>query len=153
MVSLIAFSMSLTPLYLVRIIAEAFVFTMEVNNREKGSRAVEIISSTTPWFSLQEKLAELFNIYPSSLHAQYRFSTDTKGSLPLDLNTQLHFNTMITLLRPLIVPPRLQSGKRSTWKMRQVTVQVFNKDDVPLSAESRGSKVSCIRHQTGMSAD
>ena len=128
------------------------MFTIEVNNREKGSRAVEIVSSTMPWFSLQEKLAELFNIYPASLRAQYRFSTDPKGSLPLDLNTQLHFNTMITLLRPLIVPPRLQSGKRSTRKMKPVAVQVYNKDDVPLPAESRSSsKVSCI-HQR-MNAD
>ena len=133
----------LTHVYLIRMVPEAFAFTMEINNRQKGSRSVEIVSSTMPWFSMHEKLAELFGIYPALLHAQYRFSTDPKGSLPLDLTTQSHFETMIALLRPLIVPPRLQSGKRSNRKMKPVTVQVFNRDDEPLSAESRGgSKVS-----------
>ena len=100
------------------------------------------MTSTIPWLTLQQKLAELFNLYPSSLHAQYRFSTDAKGSLPLDLTTRLHFDMMITLLQPLIIPPHLQSGKCSTWKMKPVMVQVFNKDDEPLSTESRGgSKV------------
>ena len=126
-------------------VAEAFAFTIEVNNVQKGSRVVEVIMSTTPWFSLQQKLAELFNIYPSSLHAQYRLSTDAKSSLPVDLITQLHFDTMITLLRPLIVLPCLQSGKHSTQKMKPVTVQVFKKDDRPPSADSHSSgKVSCI---------
>jgi hypothetical protein len=135
-------------------ISEVFAFTMEVNNRQKGSRSVEIVSSTTLWCSMHEKLAELFNIYPSLLRAQYRFSSDPKGSLPLDLTTQQHFDTMIALLRPLVVPPRLQSGKRSTRKMKPVTVQVFNKDDEPLSqVESRGSgKVSHV-HQVQTRTD
>lgn len=96
---------------------------------------------------MHEKLAELFNIYPSLLRAQYRFSSDPKSSLPLDLTTRQHYDTMIALLRPLIVPPRLQNGKRSNRKMKAVTVQVFNKDDEPLSVESRGGggKVSHIQ--------
>lgn len=36
---------------------------------------------------------------------------------------------MITLLRPLIIPPLLSSGQRSTCKMKPVSVQIFNKDD------------------------
>jgi hypothetical protein len=119
------------------------MFTMEVNNKLKGSRMVEIIASTTPWFLFQEKLAELFNVYPGLLHAQYRFSTDPKCSLPLDLTMQVHYEMLITLLRPLVVPQRLRSGKRSTRKMKPVTVQVFNKADEPLSAEGcGGNKVS-----------
>ena len=115
---------------------------MEVNNRQKGSCAIKIMTSTIPWLTLQQKLAELFNIYPSSLHAQCCFSMDAKGLLLLDLTTQLHFDMMITLLWPLIIPPHLQSRKRSTRKMKPVMVQVSNKDDEPLSTESRGgSKV------------
>ncbi|KAI9460453.1 hypothetical protein F5148DRAFT_1286869 [Russula earlei] len=77
---------------------ETFSFTVEIINRQKGSRTLEIVTSTIPWCMMQQMLAQHLNVYPSMLHAQYRFSTDPKGSLPLDLTTPVHFDTMITLL-------------------------------------------------------
>jgi hypothetical protein len=74
----------------------------------------------------------MFNIYPTSLHAQYRFSTKNKESLPLDLTSQTHLNTMLALLQPLVVPPLLASGVCSACKMKTVLVQIFNKNDKSL---------------------
>jgi len=108
---------------------EPFSVTMEVSNKQKGIRAIEIIPSTTSWFELEHKLAKILDIYPTSLHAQYRFSTDNKESLPLDLTSPQNLQIMMTLLRPLVVPPILSNGRRSTRKMKPVTVQVFNKGD------------------------
>ncbi|KAI9508611.1 hypothetical protein F5148DRAFT_1148903 [Russula earlei] len=116
---------------------EMFLFTVEVINIAKGNCTIEIIMSTIPWFTLQQKLAQHLNVYPSALHAQYRLSTDPKGSLPLDLTTLEHFDTMIALLQPLVVPPCLQNGKRSTRKMKEVKVVVTNRDDELPSTDSR----------------
>jgi hypothetical protein len=44
-----------------------------------------MIFSTILWADLQEKLCEILNIYPASLYAQYRLSTDAKASLPFGL--------------------------------------------------------------------
>ena len=118
---------------------------MEINNRREGSRVVEVVKSTILWFSLRAKLAEHFNVYPTALHAQYRLSTDAKGSLPVDLTSQQHLDSMVKMLRPLIVPPLLQNGKRSTRKMKAITVQVYNRDDEQSAVQGQsGSKVSCI---------
>jgi hypothetical protein len=106
---------------------------MEVTNRQKGIRTVEIIPSTISWIELHQKLARSLDIYPTSLHAQYRLSSDNKDSLPLDLNSWQNLTTLITLLRPLIVPPILANGHRSGRKMKPVTVHLFNKGDSPSS--------------------
>jgi hypothetical protein len=116
---------------------ESFNYTIEVNNTEKGSRIVDIVASTTSWFAFQERIAKHLNVYPSSLHIQYRFSTDSKA-LPCDLTSQDNLDTMITLLRPLVVPPLLANGRRSTRQMKAVTVQIFNKDGGPLAASGDG---------------
>jgi hypothetical protein len=108
---------------------EPFNITMEIINRQKGIRAVEIVSSTISWFNLQQTLARILDIYPTSLHAQYRFSTDSKQMLPLDLTSPQHLNTLTTLLRPLVVPRLLANGRRSTRPMKAVTVHVFNKGE------------------------
>jgi hypothetical protein len=62
------------------------------------------------WVALQQKLAELFNIYPTLLQAQYRLSTEPKGSLPFDLASQDHLDSLCKNLRPLIVPRVLANG-------------------------------------------
>ena len=90
-----------------------------------------MISSLAAWTGFHDKLAEMLNIFPTSLHAQYRFSTEHKESLPLDLTSEAQFNMMMSLLRPLVVPPRTATGRRSTRKMKPVVVQIFNKNDEP----------------------
>ena len=108
---------------------ESFSFTMEVNNKWKGCHAIEVVSSTTPWHVLLERIAELLNLYPTSLHLQYQLSTDSNKSYPLELTSQQNLDTLIALLWPLVVQPILASGRHSTRKMKSVTVLVFNKDD------------------------
>ena len=41
-------------------------------------------------------------------------SNEAKGSLPLDLTSKQHLNSLIVLLCPLIVPPILANGQQST---------------------------------------
>jgi hypothetical protein len=102
---------------------------MEINNKRMGIRKIETFSSTISWDNLEERMGEVLNIYLKNLRLQYRLSTDSSKSLPFDLASQPQLDAMITLLRPLIVPPLLASGKKSTRKMKPVSVQVFNKDD------------------------
>jgi hypothetical protein len=66
-----------------------------------------MIFSTILWADLQEKLCEILNIYPASLHAQYQLSTDAKASLPFDLTSCQEFQQLIKMIQPLVVPPRL----------------------------------------------
>lgn len=99
-----------------------------ISDRKKGSRVVEIVSSAITWNRLQHKVAEHLNIFPTSLDALYRLSTDNKKDLPCALTSQQHLDTLITLLRPLVVPPLLANGRHSTRRMKSVTVEVFNKD-------------------------
>src|SRR5882757_5124368 len=133
---------SLLSSYLVLAIAEPFNFTLEISNKQTRSRSMEIISSTTPWFSLQQKLAEILNVYQGSLHVQYRLSCDSKDKYPCDLTSHQHLDTMLTVLRPLIIPARLANGRRSTRPMKAVAVQVFVKGN-ELEPTQSVSKVSC----------
>lgn len=93
---------------------------------------MEILSSMLSWGDFQQKLAEALNIYPTSLRAQYRFSSENKDSLPCDLTSQQQFTTMLLRLRPLVVPAMLTNGQRSARKMKAVAVQIFNKGDDPV---------------------
>jgi len=100
------------------------------------------IKSSDDWLELHNKLAEAFNVYPNSLYAQYRLSTDAKGTLPLDLNSENHFGTLVKLLRPLVVPPLLANGRRLTRPMKAVTVQVFNRNSGGVESGQGGGKQS-----------
>lgn len=122
-------------LYLTYMLLSTAPFTifLEVENQRKGSRSIETVSSDIHWVLLQERLAKALDIYPSSLHAQYRLSTQPKA-LPLDLQCENDMKMMFTLVRPLVVPPKLANGRRSTRTMKHVTIQIFNKGDaVPIS--------------------
>ncbi len=101
---------------------------LEIANQRKGSRSIQEIQSNITWTSLQEDLARLLDVYPTSLQVQYRLSTQPKA-LPLDLQTENDLKMMVTILQPLIIPPLLQSGRRSTRQMKPVTVHIFNRDD------------------------
>jgi hypothetical protein len=107
------------------------VFDITADIIDKGNHQMKILSSMVLWPKLQTQLAELFNVYPTSLHTQYCLSTDPKECLPCDLMCQDQLNMMVKLLKPLIVPPRLKGGKRSTRKMKPVSVQLFNKGNDP----------------------
>jgi hypothetical protein len=88
-----------------------------------------VIESNISWLDLQERLAQALNVYPASLHLQYRLSTDHPKSLPFELTSAKHLENLIMVLRPLIVPPLLANGWRSTRKMKSVLVQVFSEGD------------------------
>jgi hypothetical protein len=128
-------------------ILDDFEVTLEVNDIQRGSRSFVTIKSSISWAELQNQLAATFNVYPGSLHAQYRLSNEAKGSLPLDLISKQHLNTLITFLRPLIVPAILANGQRSTRKKKAVTVQIFNKGETAQSGEGNrkvsSSSIAC----------
>jgi hypothetical protein len=87
-----------------------------------------VIQSTITWSNLQQRLAEALDVYPTSLHAQYRLSTEPKA-LPFDLISQRNLDAMIALVRPLLVPALLANGLPSKRQLKNVTVQIFNKGD------------------------
>jgi hypothetical protein len=98
-----------------------------------------MILSTILWADLQEKLCEILNIYPASLHVQYWLSTDAKASLPFDLTSHQEFQQLIKMIQPLVVPLRLANRQRSKKQMKEVTVSVFQKGD---SSDSQAGKSS-----------
>jgi len=102
---------------------------LQVANQCRGSQSIELIQSDVSWISLRELLARLLDIYPSSLQVQYRLSTQLKAP-PVDLQTENDLKMMVTLVEPLIVPPHLVNGRRSTQKMKPVTIHISNKDEV-----------------------
>jgi len=108
---------------------EPFSVMLEIANERKGSCKIEPIQSNVSWVSLRERLAKLLDIYPSSLQVQYRLSTQPKAH-PYDLQHEQDLANMLRLIQPLIVPARLANGRRSTRKLKPLTVRVFNKDDV-----------------------
>jgi hypothetical protein len=88
-----------------------------------------MVQSDITWMSLQECLAKLLDMYPSSLQVQYQLSTQLKA-LPLDLQTENDLKMMFMLVQPLVVPQLLANGRCSTCKLKPVMVQIFNKGDV-----------------------
>lgn len=108
---------------------DLFKYQLEILNLQAGSRKLESAYSTILWPDLQQKIAQILNIFPTSLHAQYRLSTEGKNALPFDLTSQSDLNVLHNMLRPLVIPPRKQNGQRSGRKMKEVKVQVFNKGD------------------------
>ena len=111
---------------------EVFKYQLEIINPQAGSRKMEWVWSTAFWPGLQKRISEILNVFTSSFHAQYRLSTDNKTDLPFNLTSQSDLDVLHDMLRPLIVSPRLVNGKRSTRKMKEVKVHVFNKLDVAL---------------------
>ena len=91
---------------------------------------------------MQDRLSRVLNVHPAMLHAQFRSSTDAKGSLPFDLTCSEDLQQLTTMIEPLVVPRRLANGKRSTKRPKEVIVQISQKGGV--TAGKPGAKVSCI---------
>src|ERR1700676_1273306 len=124
-------------------VTDIFEISIEVIDIQRGKRVRERIFSTILWPTLQQKLSEILNIYSASLHAQYRLSTDAKGSLPFDLTSSQDLRQLVKIIQPLVVPPRLANGKRSKKRMKEVIVSVSQKgDSADFQAAKSGAKVS-----------
>jgi hypothetical protein len=101
--------------------------TFEVNDKARGARKNLTLSSLTPWADLQNRVAQIFDVYPGSLQLQYRFSNEKQNLLPFDLNSHDAYVEMRDQLRPFVVPKILANGKPSKSIRKLVTVQLFNK--------------------------
>jgi hypothetical protein len=93
--------------------AESFNFTMEILNTKKGTCDFKEVSSAALFYLLKKDIAEQLDVFEDNLNIQYCFSTKIK-ELPCDLSSQLHFHALVVRLRPLIIPPILANGRRST---------------------------------------
>ena len=102
--------------------------TFEIEDKAKGSRCSLVVPSMILWYDFQQKVAEILGIFPTKLQLQYRFSNENKSSLPFDLNCHTSFGSMCNKLRPFVVPPTLNNGKKSSHKMKVVTVALFNRN-------------------------
>ena len=102
--------------------------TFEVEDKAKGSWQEFVLPSSITWYDFQQKAAEALNIFPSKLQLQYCFSNNNKKLLPFDLNSHMLFGSMCNKLRLFVVLEILKNGRKSTHKMKLVTVTLFNKD-------------------------
>ncbi|KIL55015.1 hypothetical protein M378DRAFT_18321, partial [Amanita muscaria Koide BX008] len=110
-----------------------FEIRIRINNLANGTCTPETVQSTMTWDNLQELLLVTFNVHPSTLHAQYRLSTEKKDTLLCDLTSPRHLETLIDFIRP----------KRGNSK--QVIVDLYNKCDVQAEGQtvlSQGAKKS-----------
>ena len=114
-----------------------FEITFEISNEKQRVRSIRTVSSNISWPELQDVLAQMFNVHQSMLHAQYRLSTDTKGSLPFDLSNSDALQVLVDMVRRVITPPCLANGKPSKRLRKAPTIQVTNKSDqqMPLSMD------------------
>ena len=122
---------------------EQFQMTFEIEDRAKNCRLELVVSSTILWYDFQQEVAKKLNIFLSKMELQYCFSNENRSSLPFDLNSHLSFASMCNKLRPFVVPPTLNNGKKSTHKMKLVTI-ILSVRDGELESQSGGknSKVS-----------
>ena len=85
--------------------------TFEINDKARGAKKKLTLSSSTPWADLQNKVAQIFDIYPGSLQHQYHFSNEKQNLLPFNLDSHNAYVEMCDQLRPFIVPKVLANGK------------------------------------------
>jgi len=81
----------------------------------------------TSWVDLQNKVVQIFDIYPGSLQLQYHFSNKKQNLLPFNLNSHNAYVEMHDQLRSFIVPKILVNGKPLKTVRKLVMVQLFNK--------------------------
>jgi hypothetical protein len=102
--------------------------TFEINDKARGARKNITLRSFTSWDNLKDRVAQVLNLHPQSLHLQYRFSNEKSNSLPCDLVSPNDYNEMREQLKPFVVPKILASGKPSKSARKLVTVQLFDKN-------------------------
>jgi hypothetical protein len=119
-----------------------FDISVDINDSKNAKRTVETVQSSISFYRLRDQVALILKAHPQSVQLQYRFSNDRPSALPCDLTSERELRAMVDRLRPLVVPPMLSNGKRSTRVMKAVTVQLFNKDDGDPSLTKGDGKVS-----------
>jgi hypothetical protein len=77
---------------------DLFKYQLEIMDQQAGNRKRESVWSTILWLNLQQKIAQILNIFPTLLHAQYQLSTDSKSALPFDLTSQSDLNELHKIL-------------------------------------------------------
>ena len=115
---------------------------VDIIDSKNARRTVETVRSSIGFYILKDRVALILKAHPQSVELQYRFSNDRPSALPCDLTSEREFQAMVDHLRPLIVPPMLRNGKRSSRVMKAVTLHLFNKDDGDLSLMKGDGKVS-----------
>ena len=133
--------------------ADIFQMTIEVEDKAKGSQSELVVSSTITRYDFQQKVTKRLSIFPLKLTLQYHFINENRSSLPFNLNSHISFESMCDKLRPFVVPPMLNNGKRPTHKMKLVTVQLFNRDAVGETKNCSDGKKSKVSATDIMSTD
>ena len=87
---------------------------------------------------MEQKIAEILNIFLANLRAQYILSTEPTGAIPIALTSQADLVELHERLVPLVVPPRNTNGSISKRKMREVLVKVTDKSDDVSSSSGNG---------------
>ena len=117
--------------------------TFEINDKVRGSRKEITLPSYSSLDTLKDRVAQVLNLHPGSLHLQYRFSNEKNNSLPFDLVSIEDYHQMCDKLKPFVVPKMLASGKPSKCVRKLVTVQLFDKGmEGVTTIGGKGAKVS-----------
>ena len=108
-------------------------------SKTKDIHKLFAVTSKTKWADLEEKIAQILNIFTTNLCAQYVISIEPAGAIPIALTSQADLIELHECLAPLVVPPQNTNGSISKQKMKEVIVKVTDKgDDVAPSATSNG---------------
>jgi len=102
----------------------------------KDARKMILVSSTTEWTELQQKIAAVLDVFPTSLQAQCILPGDKSTDLKISLMSQEDLNDLHLELRAKIVPPQNANGKHSKHKHKEITISVTDKNEDKLSVNA-----------------
>lgn len=115
--------------------------TFEINDKARGARKNVTLPSFTSWDNLKDRVAQVLNRHPESLHLQYRFSNEKSNSLPFDLVSLTDYDEMRDKLKPFVIPKILANGKPSKSARKLVIVQLFDKGMEGVPQAAGGEKI------------
>lgn len=110
----------------------------------KNLRKVFDQKNDIDWADFKNHIAEILNIFPDRLCAQYILSTESASTIPITLATPDDLAELHTRLGPLVTPPRNADGSRSKRKPKLIIVKVTDKNDNPTSSTSNGKVLYVI---------
>jgi hypothetical protein len=114
-----------------------FDYDVIIHNEQQGTRERKSFNSISSWYTIQDRLAEVFGIHPTQLHAQYRFSTDKKGDLPYNLRGQADLDSLVKYLQ-LTLPNRKQGRSQ-----KMPNIEIFNKTIGIVNTNSTATVTVC----------
>src|SRR5712671_2972666 len=98
---------------------ESFQYFMKIISKLKDAHKTILVSSTKEWTKLQQKIAAVLDVFPTSLRVQCVLPGDKSTDPKISLTSQEDLNDLHLELRAKIVPPWNVNRKHSKRKHKE----------------------------------